>query len=166
VMTIHAQYLYTMPVNALFGLLTDPNFMENKYLAAGSRKLHFSQFEQREGKHLLRWSRELEADVPMMVRSLFDIWNRFDESMDWRLDGDTGEGIYSAKIKGGLVELKGLFYIRPHPQGCVESVEMQVKVNVPLMRDKIASLAEKGIQTHLDEEYTFTQNWVRQHATV
>lgn len=163
-MQIHAHYIYPIPVKALFGLLTDKPFMHAKYVAQGSRKLNFSQFEQQDSKHLLRWTRELEADVPVLVRSIFDVWNGFEESMDWTLDGDTGEGIYSAKIKGGLVELKGLFYIRPHAEGCVESVEMQVKVNVPLMREKIASLAAKGIQEHLDEEYTFTKNWLKQHA--
>ncbi len=163
-MHIHAQYIYKMPVKELFKLLTDRDFMQHKYTELGSRKLNFSVFEQRDNSHVLRWTRELEADVPAIARSFFDIWNSFDESMDWKLEGDTGEGLYSAKIKGGLVELKGLFYIRPHSEGCVESVEIQVKVNVPLIREKIATVAAKGIQQHLDEEYTYTKNWVKQHA--
>jgi len=162
-MPLHASHRYSASARTLFGLVTNQDFLQQKYLAVGSRQLEFRSSPASAGVHPIRWRRQLPADIPALARSLFDVWNQFDEQLEWRNSGDTAEGIYSAKIKGGLVELKGLFHIRPDPQGCVETVDMQVKVNVPLLREKLAAVAMKGIQQHLDDEYAFTKKWIEQH---
>jgi len=160
-MTIQTRQLFQADVDTLYRLLTDREFLEKKYLAVGSRNLAFVECGQDEEVFRIEWRREVPSNPPGFARKVLSEWNQLEEMMEWeRLSDGGARADYACKVKGVPGELRGEFLLKPDPDGCVEEIEMQATINIPLVGRKIASFAEDDAAANLSREYEFTREYL------
>jgi hypothetical protein len=163
-MTITAKDEYKASFDQVYKLLTDQAFLEKKYQeGVGSRNIVFEECKQDGEVFRIRWARDVPADPPSFAKAFLSAWNHLTEVMEWRDDKGGGkEALYRGKIKGVPITIYGEFHLKPSGSGCVEDIEMEAEVSVPLIGGKIAELVERDAKKNLTGEYNFTLKYLKE----
>jgi hypothetical protein len=163
-MTITAKDEYKAGFDHIYKLLTDQNFLEKKYQeGVGSRNIVFEECKQDGEVFRIRWTREVPADPPSFAKAFLSAWNHLTEVMEWRDSKEGGkEALYRGKIKGVPITIYGEFHLNAVGSGCVESIEMEAEVSIPLVGGKIAELVERDAKKNLTGEYNFTLKYLKE----
>jgi hypothetical protein len=155
-MTINAKDEYKATFEQVYQLLTSQDFLQNKYEAAGSRHLEFQECQQVGDVFRIRWTREVPAEPPSLIKAFVEPWNKLTEVMEWQ-DKDGGkEGIYKAEITELGAKIRGKFLLVPTETGCAEHIEMYAEASMPFFGGMIVELIEEDTKKNLTEEYQFT----------
>jgi len=149
--------VYQANFDKVYQLLTNEEFLRQKYESVGSRNLEFQECKQVGDVFRICWTREVPAELPSFAKPFLNPWNKLSEVMEWRDEKGGKEGLYESKIKGSAVTINGEFHLKPNGSGCVEDIEMLATVSIPLVGGKIAELVEKDTSKNLKGEYEFTR---------
>lgn len=152
--------VYQANLDTVYQLLTNEEFLRQKYESVGSRNLEFQECKQDGDVFRICWTREVPANLPSFAKPFLDPWNKLVEEMEWRDEEGGKEGLYEGKIKGGIITINGEFHLKPKGSGCVEDIEMLVTVSIPLVSGKIAELVKNDTSKNLKGEYEFTRKYL------
>jgi hypothetical protein len=155
-MTITAKDEYKATLDEVYQLLTNPDFLKQKYEAVGSRHLDFQECQQKGEIFRIRWTREVPAEPPSLIKAFVEPWNKLTEVMEWRDKEGGKEGTYKAEITDLSSKIRGKFLLVPTDDGCIEQIEMVAESSILFFGDKIVALIEKDTQKNLAGEYQFT----------
>lgn len=155
-MTITAKDEYKATFGEVYQLLTSQAFLQKKYEAVGSRYVEFQECQQQGDVFRIRWTREVPAEPPSLIKAFVEPWNKLTEVMEWQDKEGGKEGIYKAEITDLGAKIRGTFFLVPVESGCVEHIEMYAEASMPFFGDKIVELIEKDTKKNLGGEYQFT----------
>ena len=145
-------------VETVQGLLTDPDFLERKFTAAGATDISVTSEDLAGGGKRLVIRRRVTVDLPGFATKFIQPTNTLVQTEEWA--PATGDGrrvcTYRVDVQGVPSHIDGTVTLSPHEGGTRQEVEAQVKVSIPLVGGKLEKLAVDSGTKLLQGEADFT----------
>ena len=162
-MKVHRDHEYAHSTDAVFALFTDADEIEAKQEALGARKMRVKECERNDDSAVVRFIRELPADVPGILSKFLQPWNTVEQSEQWRVRGG---GVYEADIEidisGVLVTVTGTLELEPVGAGCVNHVRLSVESGIPFIGKTLAEFVAKDCKRIIADEYKYISQRLEQ----
>lgn len=144
---------YVADPATVFGVLTDPAYVEDKCWATGATEAGVDVSADGENT-VIHTVRTLPAEVPSYARSLVGDAIEFDLTETWGPADDDGvrDGTIEGSFAGTPMKLRGTMTLRPTAAGSEMHVAGEIKAGIPLLGGKLESFAGKEITRGLDKE--------------
>ena len=155
-MKVRRDHEYAHGTDAVFALFTDADEIEAKQEALGARNIRIEECESDDDTAVVRFIRELPADVPGILKKFLQPWNTVQQSEQWRVCDD---GVYKAKIaidiSGVPVSVEGTLKLEPVDAGCVNHVRLNVDSGIPFIGKTLAEFVAKDCKRIIADEYEY-----------
>jgi hypothetical protein len=144
---------FTAPVDKVYGLLTDPKWLEARCLAMGELSANCKTKKTARGATVTmkrRVRRELSAIVTKVLNPESDI----ELVEQWAGDKGSRSGTLTLQVVGKPITVTAEFELVPEGKGCVYRIQHYAKVQVPLIGGVVAKFVigqtEQGCADELD----------------
>ena len=155
-MKIRRDHKYPHSTDIVFALFTDAKEIKAKQKALGARKLRVEECEKDADGAVVRFVRELPAEVPGILSKFLQPWNNVEQLEEWR---DCGDGVYKADIEIDIanvpVTVSGTLKLEPTEDGCVNHVRMAVDSGIPFVGKTLAEFVAKDCKRIIADEYEY-----------
>ena len=145
-------------VDTVFGLMTDPDFLERKFTAGGAKDVSADCTDTGDGGCKVVVRRHVTVDLPGFAKKFIQPTNSVVQTETWAAADESGRRIcrYRIDVQGVPSHIDGTVTLSPDGGGTRQDVEAQVKVSIPLVGGKLEGLAVDSGKTLLADEAEFT----------
>lgn len=158
-MKIRRDHEYAHSTDTVFALFTDAKEIKAKQKALGARKMRVKECARDADGAVVRFVRELPADVPGILSKLLQPWNTVEQSEQWQSCGD---GVYKADVSFDIanvpVTVSGTLELKPVKDGCVNHVRMAIDCGIPFFGKTLAEFVAKDCKRIIADEYDYISN--------
>jgi hypothetical protein len=137
----------------VFGLMTDPGFLERKYADQGATDISIDASGSRVVSR-----RKVTVDLPGFAKKVMQPTNTVVQTDEW-CDADAdGRRVcrYTVEVQGVPSRIDGTVTLSPDGTGTRQDVAAEVKVSIPLLGGKLEKFAvDSGVKA-LAQEAAFT----------
>jgi hypothetical protein len=155
-MKIRRDHEYAHSTDALFALFTDAREIKAKQKALGARKIRVEDCERDDDGAIVRFVRELPAEVPGVLSKFLQPWNTVEQSEEWR---DCGDEVYAADLEIDIsnvpVTIEGTLQLEPVDDGCVNHVRLSVDCGIPFVGKTLAEFIGKDCKRLIADEFDY-----------
>jgi hypothetical protein len=155
-MKISRDHEYAHGTDAVYALFVDAKAIKAKQKALGARKIRVEECEQDDDGAVVRFVRELPAEVPGMLSKFLQPWNTVEQSEQWEVCEDD---VYTADIDIDIanvpVTIAGTLELEPTDGGCVNHVRMTVDCGIPFVGKTLAEFVAKDCKRLIADEYDY-----------
>ena len=155
-MKIRRDHEYVHSTDTVFALFTDAEEIAVKQEALGARNMRVEECERHADGAVVRFVRELPAEVPGILGKFLQPWNTVEQSEQWRSCGD---GVYEADISIDItnvpVTISGTLALEPVEDGCVNHVRMTVDCGIPFVGKTLAEFVAVDCKRIIADEYEY-----------
>ena len=155
-MKIKRDHNYAHSTDTVFALFTDVKEIKAKQKALGARNIRVEECERKAGGAVVRFVRELPADVPGILSKFLQPWNTVEQSEQWRSCGD---GVYKADLTIDIanvpVTISGTLKLEPVKDGCVNHVRMAIDCGIPFVGKTLAEFVAKDCKRIIADEFEY-----------
>lgn len=155
-MKIRQDHEYAHGTDALFALFTDRKAITAKQKALGARNIRVEACDTDADGALVRFVRELPAEVPGMLSKFLQPWNTVEQAEQWRrLDGGAYEAELAIDVANVPVTVSGTLELEPVEGGCINHVRVTVDCGIPFVGKTLAEFVAKDCERIIAEEYEY-----------
>ncbi|MEO7422163.1 MAG: DUF2505 domain-containing protein [Ornithinibacter sp.] len=147
----------------VYALLSDQAFQEAKCEATTVGGPHSTQIGGSRAGARVTTQRELPTDdLPDVARSFVGDKLTIIEILDWAGPAADGsrEAVIDLHVKGAPLTLKGRVRLERSGAGTIESLDAELKANVPFISGRIEQAAAGPIRTAIDIEIALLREWL------
>ena len=147
----------------VYAVVTDPAFQQAKCEATTVGGPFSAEVSGGQAGARVHTERELPtSDLPDVVRSFVGEHLTIVEVFDWAAPGADGsrEAALDLHVKGAPVTLKGTLRLQPTATGTLETLDAELKANVPFIGGKIEKSASGPITTAITIETELLRKWL------
>lgn len=152
---------YDAGVERVFGVLSDPDQLAVMNAAVGATDCALLSHDERDGAPHVVTSRRVTVDLPGFARKVMQPTNTVVQTDDWSPAESDGSRRcrYHVEVKGVPLRIDGTMTLRPDGDGCVQEIDAEVKVSIPLVGGRLEKFAvESG-----EKEIAAQADWLAQH---
>jgi hypothetical protein len=154
---------YAHGTDVVYALFTDADELEAKQEALDARNISIEECDSDARGAVVRFVRELPADVPGILKKFLQPWNTVEQSERWRVCED---GVFKAdltiRITGVPVDIHGTLELEPVDDGCVNHVRMEIKSGIPFVGKTLAEFVAKDCKRIIKGEYEYITDRLEQ----
>ncbi len=148
---------YDAAPDAVYAMLSEPEFREQVCAAAGSKR-HHAEIERTAGGMRVSVDQVLPSHgIPSFATKIVGDEIHILQKEEWT--GPEGADL-DVTIPGKPGHVRGTITLAPNGTGTVETVTGEVKVNVPLVGGKLEKLIEGVLESALRNEEKVGQTWL------
>ena len=155
-MDIYRRHEYAHDTDSLFALFIDAEEIEAKQEELGARNIRVEECESSDDGAIVRFVRELPAEVPGALKKFVQPWNTVEQREEWQVGGS---GVYNADISidiaGVPVTVTGTLKLEPTDRGCVNHVRLRVNSGIPFIGKTLAEFVAKDCKRLIAAEYDY-----------
>ena len=155
-MKIRRDHEYAHGTDTLFALFTDARQIKAKQKALGARNIRVEECDRDADGAVVRFVRELPAEVPGILSKFLQPWNTVEQSEQWQSCDD---GVYKADLAIDIanvpVTISGTLKLEPAEEGCVNHVRMTVDCGIPFVGKTLAEFVAKDCKRIIADEYAY-----------
>jgi len=155
-MKIRRDHEYAHNTDTVFTLFTDAKEIKAKQEALGARNIRVEECERDADGAVVRFVRELPAEVPGILSKFLQPWNTVEQSEHWR---DCGSGVYKADLAIDIanvpVTIRGTLELEPLDDGCINHVRLGVDSGIPFVGKTLADFVAKDCKRIIADEYRY-----------
>jgi len=156
------KHSYPVSVNTAFKMLTDEDYLQEKFETTGSTNIEIMKCEEEGDVFVIENKREIPANPPGFAKKFIKAKNKVVGKDIWDLSGKkTKKGTFELDIKGAPIKLSGNLALNPTKNGCDYIIDFKVKVGIPLIGGKIAKLVEADTRKNQELDYEFTIEYLK-----
>ena len=165
-MDLHRETRYAAEPDAVFAMLTDPDFIGKRAEAAHAVR-HDVTVEAAGAGVRTRTHQTLPAEVPDFVRRMVGDHINLDEVITWGARGPDGSrsGELRVDVANLPVTMRGTIQLVPDAGGgsTRQIVDAELKASVPLVGRKIEEAAAPAVVAGLDGMEDLGRGWLAAH---
>lgn len=153
------------PAERVWEMFHDPASHIAKFTTMGHRDLEVLEEARTDDTLDLTIRRTVELEVPSIAKRVITPTNTVTSVDHWerRADGTYG-GHYSVDIKGVPAKTSGRTNLVEADDGGADyTVELEVKVSVPLIGEKVAGALRPQLEAQLEAEFAACETWLAAH---
>jgi carbon monoxide dehydrogenase subunit G len=164
-MDISSSHHFDRPFADVWAMLTDPDAHVAKYEHMGHRDVSVVSSEVGDGSIDITILRQVDIDVPGIAKKVINPSNTVTSTDHWELGSDgSATGRTEVDIKGVPVQSTGkAALVAGADGGCDYTVELTVKVKVPLIGEKVAGALRPQLEEQLAAEFAAGEAWLADH---
>ena len=155
-MKIRRDHEYAHSTDTVFALFTDKEEINAKQEALGARNIRVEECERNDDSAVVRFIRELPAEVPGILSKFLQPWNTVEQSEQWRI---CGSGVYKADLAIDIanvpVIITGTLELEPVDDGCINHVRLGVDSGIPFIGKTLADFVAKDCKRIIADEYEY-----------
>ena len=155
-MKIRRDHEYTDSTDTVFALFTNKEEVNAKQEALGARNIRVEECARDTDGAIVRFVRELPAEVPGILKKFLQPWNTVEQSERWRI---CGSGVYKADLAIDIanvpVTIRGTLELQPVNGGCVNHVRLGVDSAIPFIGKTLADFVAKDCKRIIADEYEY-----------
>jgi hypothetical protein len=155
-MKIRRDHEYTHSTDTVFALFTDKEEINAKQEVLGARNIRVEECERNDDSAVVRFIRELPAEVPGILSKFLQPWNTVEQSEQWRI---CGSGVYKADLAIDIanvpVIITGTLELEPVDDGCINHVRLGVDSGIPFIGKTLADFVAKDCKRIIADEYEY-----------
>lgn len=149
---------YDAGPDRVFEMLADPAFREAVCAALDVISAEVSLERSGEGFSLTVDQQQRTDDLPSFARKFAGDSTRALQREVW---GDPTGGTLRIETPGKPSEISGTITLRPEGGGTVETVELELRVKVPLVGGKLEKLLADKVRNGMDVEHGVGKDWLK-----
>jgi hypothetical protein len=147
---------YNAPVATVFGLLTDPKWMEARCLALGELSAKVKVKKSARGA-TVTMTRRAKRELPALVAKVLPAESDLQFEEVWTAAGDGGyTGTLAMDIVGQPLRMTAEFSLEAAGKGCVYRITHVTKCSVPIIGGTVAKFAQGQIEEGCAKEFAYT----------
>ncbi len=153
---------YSAPIDQVFGLLTDPKWLEARSLALDQLPSKVKARKSGQGvsvSMMRRIKRDMPARVAKVLPAEWDL--QFEET--WTPAEAGYHGAYSMDIVDQPVRATAEFTLESSGNGCIYRIVHQAKCKVPLLGGAVARYVQAQVETSCAAECAYLVDWLKTH---
>jgi hypothetical protein len=153
---IRRDHEYAYGTDVVFAMFTDKAEIEAKQAALGARDIRVEECAVDSNGAVVRFVREMPAEVPGVLKKLLQPWNTVEQTERWRRsdDGACAADI-GIDIAGVPVTISGTLELEPAEDGCVNHVRLTVDSNIPLVGRTLAEFVARDCKRIMAAEFEY-----------
>lgn len=144
---------FSADVDALYGLLTDPDFLVERSVALGEDCE--AEVDEYEDETVITLKRKVTRELPAFLAKMFNPVQTITMTETWRPDGDGWEGDFVMTVEGQPVTIRGEFSLKPSKKGSVYTVSHSCKAKIPLVGGKVEKFVLSQTSDGAKDELNF-----------
>ena len=158
-MKIRQDHEYAHGTDVVFALFTDRKEIKAKQKALGARDIRVEECDTDADGAVVRFVRELPAEVPGVLSKFIQPWNSVEQSEQWRrLDGGAYEADLDIDVANVPVTVSGTLELEPVKGGCINHVRVAVDCGIPFVGKTLAEFVAKDCERIIADEYEYICN--------
>lgn len=158
-MKINANHSYSQDTGALYAMFTDATEINAKQKALGARKIRVLDCEKDSDGAIVRFVRELPAEVPGILSRFLQPWNSVEQSERWHsLNGEIFQADLAVDIANVPVTVGGTLRLKPADDGCVNQVRLIIDCSLPFVGKTLAEFVAADCKRLIAAEYKYIRN--------
>ena len=155
-MKISRDHDYAYSTESVFSLFTDSGEIEAKQEALGAREIQVVECERDGDDAVVRFVRELPAEVPGILSRFLQPWNSVEQSEQWRSNGDGGfTADITIDVANVPVTVEGTLELEPTDDGCVNQIRLDVHSGIPFVGKTLAEFVAADCKRLIAMEYDY-----------
>jgi hypothetical protein len=158
-LTISTEFEHEL--QAVFDLLTDPDFLVDRNLALGELSAEY-EAEASEKGATINAVREIHRNLPGVLAKLFDPVNIMDMKENWRPSSDGWRGDWTMEVREQPITIYGDFELVPTDKGCRYSVSHRARAKIPLLGGQVEKFTLGQTDKGAVDEQTYLRNYLDQ----
>jgi hypothetical protein len=164
-MDLSSSHHFDRPFADVWAMLLDPDAHVAKYEHMGHRDVVISDAEPGEDRLAITIVRQVDIDVPGIAKKFINPSNTVTSQDTWERTGDaSAAGKTEVDIKGVPVQSNGKATLLDDGNGgCDYTVDLTVKVKVPMVGEKVAGALKPQLQEQLEAEFAAADAWLSEH---
>ena len=155
-MKVRRDHEYAHSTDDVFALFTNAKAIKAKQEALGARGTRVEECAKDADGAVVRFVRELPAEVPGIISKFLQPWNTVQQSEQWACCSD---GVYQADLVIDIanvpVTVIGTLELEPLDDGCVNHVRMSIDCGIPFVGGTLADFIAKDCKRLIAEEYQY-----------
>jgi hypothetical protein len=153
---------FNAPVDKVFGLLTDPKWLEARSLALGELSANCKTKKTATGATVTmkrRVRRELNAVISKVLNPESDI----ELVEQWAIAKDRRSGTFTLQVVGKPVTVTAEFALAPEGKGCVYRIQHDASVRVPLIGGVVAKFVMGQTEAGCADELDYLADYLKKN---
>jgi hypothetical protein len=150
---------YDADLETVFQLITDPDFIETKYVALGGKDVAVDKSETDEGGCEVVSRRTLAVELPGFAKKVIQPTQTAVQTEVWAAAQVDGSRVctYHVEAQGAPGRISGRHTLTPAPGGGTDHhIETEINVTVPLIGGKLEGLARDTARGDLEAQFAYT----------
>jgi hypothetical protein len=150
---------YDADVATVYALISDPAFIERKYLALGGRDVAVDRSDTDDGGCEVVTRRTVTVELPGFAKKVLAPTQTAVQIETWAPPDASGARVctYRVEVQGVPSRVGGRHVLRPSPAGgCDHEIEIDAKVSIPLIGGRLEKLAAEQGRGDLTAQFEFT----------
>jgi len=158
-MKMQIDHHYDADVETVYALISDPDFIERKYVALGGRDVAVDRSELDDGGAEVVTKRTVTVDLPGFAKKVLTPSQSTIQHETWSQAQGEGERLcsYFVEVQGAPSRIEGKHRLSPASGGGTDHhLDIEVKVSIPLIGGKIEKFAGETGRVDLAAQFEFT----------
>jgi hypothetical protein len=153
-MRITENHTYAHSTDTVFFLFTDAKEIEATQKAVGARNIRILDCKRESEGAIVRFVRELPAEVPGLLSRFLKPWNSVEQAQRWRSgDGGRYKADLAIDVANVPITVSGTLELKPVDDGCVNQIRLDVDCSIPLLGKSLAEFAATDCKRIMAAEY-------------
>ncbi|HVV77242.1 MAG TPA: DUF2505 domain-containing protein [Mycobacteriales bacterium] len=155
---IRIEHDYAADVETVYALISDPDYVERKYVALGGRDVAVDRSETDDGGCEVVTKRTITVDLPGFASKVLTPSQSPIQAETWSPPNAAGERVcnYTVEAPGTPSRIVGTHRLTPTASGCHHTIDIDAKVNIPLIGGKIEKFAAEQGRADIEAQFAHT----------
>jgi len=164
-MDLTSTHHFDRPFADVWAMLRDPDAHVAKYEHMGHREVAVTSADAGEGSLAVTIVRQVDIDVPGIAKKFINPSNTVTSADRWELTAPgKASGRTEVDIKGVPIQTTGsTTLVDDGAGGCDSTVQLTVKVKVPMVGEKVAGALRPQLEAQLEAEFAASEAWLAEH---
>lgn len=158
-MKVAIDHHYDADVETVFALISDPDFIVRKLIAIGGRDVSADKSDRGDGGCEVVTKRTVDVDLPGFAKKFVQPSQSAVQTEVWSAANADGSRsvTFSVEAHGAPGKISGTHTLTPSSGGGSDHhLDIDIKVNIPLVGGKIEGLAANTARGDLAEQFAYT----------
>jgi hypothetical protein len=154
---IRIEHDYAADVETVYALISDPEYVERKYVDLGGRDVSVERSET-DGTCEVVTKRTITVELPGFASKVLTPSQSPIQSETWLPASASGERVchYTVEAPGTPSRIVGSHKLTPTASGCHHTIDIDAKVNIPLIGGKIEKFAAEQGRADIENQFVHT----------
>jgi hypothetical protein len=155
---IRIEHDYAADVEVVFALISDPEYIERKYVALGGRDVSVERDDSGDGGCKVVTKRTVTIELPGFASKVLTPSQSPIQIENWLPANAAGERVcnYTVEAPGTPSRILGTHKLTPTASGCHHTIDIDAKVNIPLIGGKIEKFAAEQGRADIEAQFAHT----------
>jgi hypothetical protein len=155
---IRIEHHYDADVEAVYALISDPAYIERKYVAIGGRDLAVDRSEGDDGGCEVVTKRTVAVDLPGFAKKVLTPSQTTIQTEVWGPASASGVRTctYDVDVQGAPGRISGSHTLTPAGTGADHVIDIDIKVSVPLIGGRLEKLAAETGRGDIEAQFDHT----------